>query len=255
MNKLKIVSVLVGAVALLSATPALAASVSATAIFNGQTQFSGSQGQTTQVSIPVSANAGETVHALLTDVIGDNIAPVCQDISDFGGPQANHLVSASIVFPPNTGDYGFQVTPFYTNNDQAASALHGDVACAPSASNFAGAAYNQGNVIHVLPGGSVSGNTGSGSSLWGFTSFADFLAGIKVGLFGTSTPSTGTTGTTDICTKLNSFSSLHVGSTGTRVKTLQRFLNTQGAGLPVTGYYGTMTDGAVGDVGEANNCN
>lgn len=45
---------------------------------------------------------------------------------------------------------------------------------------------------------------------------------------------------------------IHEGVSGDQVETLQSFLNTQGADLPVTGYFGDMTEDAVEDYQAGN---
>ncbi len=243
MNKYKIAGIAIGAALVLSPLAAFAASIPATAIFDGQTQTWGNPGVTKTVTLRVNANAGEVVHAIRTDILGDNLPTVCQDISNFAGAQ-NKDVTLTITLPPNTGDYGFEAIPYSTTNMAAADALTGDAACTSTSGNTAGPAFNQGGVIHVIPSGSGSSSTptpGNTGSVWdaisALTSKLNDLAALIASLGSTSHSKPA------YCSGLSTYAGLNYGMTGPQVSALQSFLIANGYSIPAgaTGNYFNQT--------------
>lgn len=185
--------ILGGAIGLSMLLPlaASAATVPATAVFNGQTQVWGYPGTTVQVTLRVNEVAGAVSHAIRTDILGDNQPTVCNDISNFEGAQERD-VTVSITLPPNTGDYGFEAVVYSAPNTAAANALSGSAACAPSAGNTAGPAFSQSGVVHVIPN-STSSTTPVGGSQYDsllaqIQSLTNLVAQLQAALAAAQTP-------------------------------------------------------------------
>ncbi len=147
----KILTGLAAAAVLLTAGVASAATIPGVydAIFDGQTQVWGHGGASVDVRVRVEVPAGEWVHAIETDFIGDGQGAVCHDVSNFAGAQ-NRDVDMDVNLPPNIDDYGFMVNIFTADTEAEANAHSGTTAC--TGDNNAGA-YNEGNVAHVIPKG------------------------------------------------------------------------------------------------------
>lgn len=183
--KAKFIGFAVAAAGMLAlATPAFAATVSSQAVFtNGQTQVYGNAGQTVQTSFQVHVSAGDVLHAIRTKV--DSQPTVCTAVGPFEGDQTV-TVTTNITLPPNSNTSGYSLVAdlFTTDTLPQAQAMTGDLACssAGSGAHVNLGAYNGGTVVNVLPS---NGGTSTGSStggVFGFTSFADFVAALKTAL-------------------------------------------------------------------------
>lgn len=190
MNKVKLVSVLAGAAMLLGAAPAMAASVSSNAVFDGQTQVYGNAGSSVQATFQVHVNSGEVLHAIRTKVDGQ--ATVCTPLGPVEGAQDVN-VDVNITLPPNTNNGGYSlVADLYTTDTvQQADAMSGNLACTSSVSgsHVFTAAYNGGTVVNVLPvsGSTNTGNTGSSND----TAIQAILAWIQSQMHPTTPAPTG----------------------------------------------------------------
>lgn len=234
----KIISALLGLAMLAVATPAFAATISNVQFSNNDTATSGVGGSSVNGTFKLTVGVGEVVEWIRTTAGAQPFIDTSVG-GNLGYQEGTYDVPFTTKLPPNTGTYDL--------NFQAAG-IYGAVRSINAGDNVNAWQTSVGSLRVVADGSSASTPTtpaGIPADIW-----AKFLAWMSGSVGGTTpAPATG------ICAKLAGFSSLHIGSTGTRVKSLQRLLNTQGAGLPVTGYFGTMTDGAVGDVSDENSCN
>lgn len=221
-----------------------AASIPALAIFGGQTQVWGNPNQSVQVTLRVNANAGEVVHAIRTDVLGDNLATVCQDVSNFEGAQ-NKDVPVSVTLPPNTGDYGFEAVIYTAANLQQANALTGDAACTGAGNGT----FSQGNVVHVIPSGS-GGTGGTSTQTLEEKIAAIVVATLKAMGLGAPAPAPAVSAECTAYAKVNAGTMSN--ATSDQNAKLQGFLLSQGASIPALsagaafGFYGNQTTAAVG---------
>lgn len=132
---------------------ASAANLTADAIFDGQTDLYGTPNASKTVKGHFQVDAGEVLHAIRTDFLGDNLPAVCHDVTNVQGAQETDR-SVSVKLPPNTGDYGFELVPYVAANMNEANAMQGSAAC----QGTTGTVYNNGNVVHVIPSGNNSNN-------------------------------------------------------------------------------------------------
>lgn len=130
---------------------ASAANLTADAIFDGQTDLYGTPNASKTVKGHFQVDAGEVLHAIRTDFLGDNLPAVCHDVTNVQGAQETDR-SVSVKLPPNTGDYGFELVPYVAANMNEANAMQGSAAC----QGTTGTVYNNGNVVHVIPSGNNS---------------------------------------------------------------------------------------------------
>lgn len=99
---------------------ASAASVSNVEFSNGDTTVQGTAGQSVNGEVRIVVGANEEVEMVEFDVIGDNLAPRCVDVGRL--QEGTHFVqiSGNVKFPPNTGNYTFQVKTAGIYGGQAA---------------------------------------------------------------------------------------------------------------------------------------
>lgn len=266
MNKLyKVLTVASVIGSALIAAPAFAATVSSQAVFDGgQTKVYGNAGQSVQLSVQVHVNSGEVLNAIRTKV--DSQATVCTPVGPYEGDQTV-TVNPTIILPPNSNSSGYNLTADLFTTDtlpQAQAMTDPNLACSsagPGAHIFANA-YNGSGVVNVLPGtgGSSVGSTVTGS-VFGFTSFADFVAAMKtaLGIGSTSTPTP--TPSSAICSmfaQANAGTMPNVYSPANSA--LQGFLISQHMSIPALtagaswGFYGNQTTTAVGIFNSINHC-
>jgi hypothetical protein len=252
----KIFAIALGAAfALIGASPAFAATIPASTVFNGQTDTWGNGGSSVTATFRVNVAAGEVVHAIRTKV--DSQATVCTAVGPFEGAQ-DVDVPVTITLPPNTNNSGYNLTAelFTTNTIPQAEALTGNLAC----TGMSTTAYNGSNVVHVLP---VSGNSTSGSST-GTTSQFDQLMAMLTALVH-PTPAPVPTPVVPVvssaCSQLTHFMAGAVqGVRNSANIKLQGFLLSQGMEIPALaagaafGFYGPQTGAALVSFESMNQC-
>lgn len=245
----KILATSVATIAMLGvAAVASAASFTNVQFQNGDVTISGTGGSTVNATFRVVVPAGEVVENIQTDVLGDNLAPVCTSVGgDKGLEEGIHSdVTLPVKLPPNTGTYTLEV--------RSAGIFGGvrSISCADgvvSTNSF-------GSALRVVSDGS---NTGSSNSGVGGMSFADLVAALKVALGIGSAPAPTTT--SEVCkayAQANAGAQPNVNSDA-NVR-LQGFLLSQGASIPALkagasfGFYGNQTTAAVGWFNSLNHC-
>lgn len=172
MIKTKIAATL-GAAALLLPFAASAATLSSTAIFDGQNQVYGTSGQSFQATFQVHVSAGEVLHAVRTKVAGQ--PTVCTPVGPWEGDQTVN-VGVNIVLPPNSNASAYNLTGdfFTTDTLPQAQAMTGDLACSNAGPGAHSATLFNSNVVNVLPSSGSSTGTGSSASTTG--QFSDLWA-------------------------------------------------------------------------------
>lgn len=243
----KIITGLAVAASLLIAAPAFASTFTNVQFQNGDVAIQGAGGSTVQATFRVVVPANEVVEKIQTDVIGDNLGPICTDVGDgtLGLQEGTHDVTLSIKLPPNTGTYTLAVQ---------GSGIYGAFRTVDCTNNIVGSASFSSalKVVDSSTSGSV-GNVPVGipSDVW-----AKFLAWVS----GTAT--TPTPATSAVCTayaQANAGTQSNVYSDA-NVR-LQGFLLSQGASIPALkagasfGFYGNQTTAAVGWFNSTNHCN
>lgn len=77
---------------------------------NGDVTISGQGGSTVNATFHVVVPANQVVENIQTDVISDNLAPVCTSVGgDLGLQEGTHDVTIAVKLPPNTGTYNLEV--------------------------------------------------------------------------------------------------------------------------------------------------
>lgn len=235
----KILGFVAGASLLLAATPALAASFTNVEFQNGDVTIQGTGGSTVSAKFRVVVGPGEVVEAIQTDVLGDNLAPVCEFVGgDKGLEEGTYAIERQIKLPPNTGTYTLAVQ---------GSGVFGGFKTVDCTSNVVGSASFSG-ALKVVSGTS---DTTSGSSSTGglsqsilnaiATAVAEALKAAGI------TPSSGST-KPNWCSGLSTYSSLSYGDNSPLVSALQSFLIANGYATTITygatGYFGPQTQAA-----------
>ncbi len=89
---------------------ASAASITNIEFSNGDTTYQGKGGSTVNAEFRVVVPAGEVVEQFEIDVMGDSLAPRCEEVGGSKGlEEGTHFVKRSIKLPPNTGEYDVNV--------------------------------------------------------------------------------------------------------------------------------------------------
>lgn len=237
----------------LIAGSALAATFSNVQFQNGDVTISGTGGSTVSATFHVVIPANQVVENIQTDVIGDNLAPVCVSVGgDLGLQEGTRDVTVQVKLPPNTGTYTLEVK---------GAGIYGGIRSIDCNDNVVGTASFGGALRTVDSTGSTSGGSTSGSGAFGFSSFADFVAALKasLGLGGATTPPATTSAVCAAYAKANAGTQANVYNDA-NVR-LQGFLLSEGASIPALkagasfGFYGNQTTAAVGWFNSINHCN
>ena len=177
----KVSFAVVALIAFLVATPAFAASITNIEFANGDVVHQGTGGSTVDVEFRVVVGAGEVVEQFETDVLSDNLAPVCESVGgDKGLEQGTHFVTRSVKLPPNTGTYDVQAK---------ASGIFGATRSIDCTSDVVDSTtFN--DAIRVVGGSASSGSTGTVVGGMNFTDLvAAIIAALKAqGLIGATAP-------------------------------------------------------------------
>lgn len=243
----KLISLAVAAF-LLSAGVASAATIPNIAFDNGDTTISGQGGTTVNATFRVNVNAGEVVEQVQTDVIGDNLSPVCTEVGgNLGLQEGQNDVNLAIKLPPNTGTYSVEIRTY---------GVFGGVHQPDCLSNQNGTASFTGAVRTVATGGT---STGGGSSIGGISDLMKLIAELQKQIAELKAPPAPTTSTK--CAALTEHSGGAVmGTRNSANVTLQGYLLGEGASIPALaagasfGFYGPQTAAAVSWFKSANHC-
>jgi hypothetical protein len=244
----KSINVSLGLVAVLSvlfmfASFASAASVTNVEYSNGDVTVQGKAGESVSGKVRIVVPANEEVEFVQFDVISDNLAPVCVEVSRL--QEGTHFVNipGDVKFPPNTGTYDLQVKT---------SGIFGGLA-AIDCNNNVTATQSFNNSVRTVGSSSTSSNVGSTS--W-MQSQIDALKALIEQLTKPTVPVAST--------KCSALASKMAGAVyGTRSSAnivLQGYLLSEGASIPALaagaafGFYGDQTMAAVSVFKAQNSC-
>ena len=202
---------------------------------NGDVTISGKGGSTVNATFHVIVPANQVVEWIETDVVSDNLAPVCHEMNDaLGLQEGTHDITLPVKLPPNTGTYTLTVK---------GAGTYGGIRSISCTDNVVGSSSFSGAIRVTAGSGSIGAPTEDSS----FTAILALLKDIigklseKVVPVPTPTPN-------PLC------SMYHTAKTGSQygVKTdanarFQGFLLSQGASIPALsagasfGFYGSQT--------------
>lgn len=156
----------------LVANVAMAATFTNVSFSNGDVTIEGKGASTVNATFRVVVGANEVVERIQTDVLGDNLGPVCTAVGgELGLQQGTHEISLPVKLPPNTGTYTLAVQ---------GSGIYGAFKTVDCTNDIVGS-NSFGSALRVVAEGSA-GSVGSSGSVWGFGSFAELLAAIIKGM-------------------------------------------------------------------------
>lgn len=135
---------------------------------NGDVAIEGTGGSTVTAKLRVVVGQNEVVERIQTDVLGDNLAPVCVAVGgDKGLEEGTHNVDVQVKLPPNTGTHTLAVQ---------GSGIYGAFKTVDCTSNVVGSASFSG-ALKVVGGGSSGGDSTIGGSL--YQSLLDAINALK----------------------------------------------------------------------------
>ena len=253
--------ILAGAIGLLALLPAAAFAATFTNVQfdNGDVTVSGTGGSTVNATFHVIVPANQVIENIQTDVIGDNLAPVCTTVGDnLGLQEGTHDITLPVKLPPNTGTYTLSVQ---------GSGIYGGIRSVDCNDTVVGTASFSG-ALRVVSDNSNS--TSSGGST-GTTSQWDALTATLQAIVAslgkltapapTPAPTTGTTVSAACTAYAQAVSGTVAGVRNDANVRLQGFLLSQGASIPALaagasfGFFGPQTSAAVSWFLMGNHCN
>lgn len=218
---------------------------------NGDVTISGNGGTTVQATFHVIVPANQVVENIQTDVIGDNLAPVCMSVGgDLGLQEGTHDVMLEVKMPPNTGTYTLNVQ---------GSGIYGGIRSIDCNDTVVGTASFSG-ALRVVANSTTTNPPLGGGSVFGFSSFADFVTALKAAL-GVATPPPAPVETQECKAYHAALSGAVMNVVSPMNVRLQGFLLSQGANIPALaagaafGFAGPQTQAAMSWFSSANHCN
>lgn len=243
----KIIGFTVAATMLMAAVPVLAASFTNVEFQNGDVVVQGQGGSTVTAKFRVVVPINQVVEKIQTDVIGDNLAPVCTDVGgEKGLEEGTHEVSIMVKLPPNTGTY---------NLDVQGSGIYGAFKTVDCTSNVVGS-NSFGGALKVATNGSSDTVGGSDKPSWLDAMIAAIIAAVKP-----TTPPAPVTPAACV-TLAGRLSGAMYDVTNAANGTLQGFLIGEGFSIPLLqanqapfGFWGVQTNAALMAYKAAKGCN
>lgn len=247
MNKLKVLGI-ASALALALPFVASAATFSNVQFDNGDVTVSGTGGSTVNATFHVIVPANQVVENIETDVIGDNLAPICTSVGGtLGLEEGTHDVTVSVKLPPNTGTYTLNVR---------GAGIFGGIRSIDCNDNVVGTASFGGALRTVASGNSST--TGSGSS----NTTPDWVAALMAQIAALLHPATPTPTVDAKCAELTA----HMNGAMYGVKNqgnvvLQGYLLGEGESIPALaagaafGLWLNQTQAALMHFKSTHNCN
>lgn len=247
---------LISAVIAFAPLAAFAASFTNIEFQNGDVTIQGTGGTVVTAKVRLVIPANQVVEKVQTDVLGDNLGPVCVDVGgDKGLEEGTHYVNLDFKLPPNTGTYSAQVQ---------GSGIYGAFKTVDCTSDVVAPAMSFTNALKVVSNSSNSSSSSSSNDsapAWLSAllaqiqaNMAALIAALKPVVPPTPAPGTGGAGN-PICSQL-----LSAQAGGTSA--LQGFLMAHGQASPFhaigvyspTGFYGSATIHALSMFKTENSC-
>jgi len=225
---------------------ALAASFTNVSFDNGDVTVQGTGGSTVNATFRVVVPAGQVVERVQTDVLGDNLAPVCTEVGgQLGLQEGTHDVTLSVKLPPNTGTYTLNVQ---------GSGIYGAFRTVDCTGDVVGTG-SFGSALKVVASGSGSPTTGGSNS-----DLMALIVALQAQIAALQNPVTPAPATA--CAALNAKLAGTVDNTynDSNVR-LQGFLLSEGANIPALkagasfGFKGDQTRAAVNWYKSVKSCN
>lgn len=237
------------AAALLVAGTASAATFSNVQFDNNDVTISGQGGNTVNATFHVVVPANQVVENIQTDVIGDNLAPVCTSVGgDLGLQEGTHDVTVQVKLPPNTGTY--------TLNVQGAG-IYGGIRSIDCNDSVVGTGSFSGALRTVSTGSDTTSGPSVGSADW----MAQLIAALKAALTPTAPTTPTTPAPSTLCAQLtNSMLGAQQNVYNSANVALQGFLLYQHQSIPALaagasfGFWGPQTNLALMSFKAANSC-
>ena len=218
--------------------PALASAASFTNVQfdNGDVTISGTGAETVNATFRIVVPNNQVVEWVETDVLSDNLAPVCVAVNgDRGLEEGTHSITLPVKLPPNTGTYSLQVK---------GAGIFGGFRSVDCNDNVVGTASFS-SALRVVSGGSTTGS--SGSSIDALTALIATLKAQVDALMKPTTPVVSTACAT-LATKMAG-AMYGVNTPGNVI--LQGYLLGEGMSIPALaqgaafGFYGSQTAAAL----------
>lgn len=249
MSKYLLSSVVAGALMVLPVA-ASAATFSNVMFDNGDVTISGKGGSTVNATFHIVVPANQVIERIQTDVMSDNLAPVCTEVGgDLGLQEGTHDITLPIKLPPNTGTYTLAVQ---------GSGIYGGFRTVDCNNDVVGS-VSFSSALRVVSDSSSVVTSSTSTTQW------DTLMATLGALIAKLTPATGGPSTPVVtpsaaCADLGQYESAFYGSTGQAVVMLQGFLLSKGESIPALaagasfGFYGPQTMAAVNHFKAMNHC-
>jgi len=240
----KIIGLAVGASLLLGAGVASAASITNIEFQNGDVAIQGTGGSTVTAKVRIVVGINEVVEKIQTDVLSDNLAPICVDVGgDKGLEEGTHFVDLQVKLPPNTGTYTLAVQ---------GSGVYGPLETVDCTSNVvATASFSSALKVVSGSGGTVGG---SDKPSWLDALVASIIAAVKPTA---PTPPVASTACSTLATKMvgtmdNTYNQANI--------MLQGYLLSEGMSIPALaagasfGYKSVQTNTALSQYKTMKGC-
>jgi hypothetical protein len=230
---------------------ALASTFSNVQFGNGDVTISGQGGSTVSATFHVIVPANQVVENIQTDVLSDNLAPVCTSVGgDLGLQEGTHDVTIAVKLPPNTGTYTLEVR---------GAGIFGGIRSIDCNDNQNGTASFSGALRTVDSNTTTTGSGSSTSAIDTLTALVAQLAAQVNAIIHPVTPPVPTTSAACTAYAQANAGALMGMKNDANVR-LQGFLLSQGASIPALaagasfGFYGPQTMQAVAWFQSMNHC-